>query len=140
MIEFISDSIKSTSEFAKQIALKVKSGDVILLFGDLGAGKTTFTKCLCKCLGVTNTVTSPTFTIMNQHKGKDFLINHFDMYRLESKDEAIELGFDEILGSKGCICVVEWPERCLSIFPENSIKIYVESLGETKRKFKVEGL
>lgn len=140
MLEFVSKSVEETEKIAEQISKKIKKGDVILLFGNLGAGKTTFTKSLCHNLGVDETVTSPTFTILNEHKAKDFIVYHFDMYRVESLENAYELGFDEIINGGDGVCVVEWPEMCSGLFPENCVKIYIEYLGQDCRKFKVEGL
>ena len=96
-MEVVIKNLKQTSKFAKRFARTLKGGEKILLNGDLGAGKTTFTKHLAKSLGVKDEVTSPSFTILKQYNSKKFKINHFDLYRIESEDELIEIGFQEFL-------------------------------------------
>lgn len=135
-MEFISNSLEETTEFAKRFASTLKSGDVVLLTGDLGAGKTTFVKAVAKELGFSGLVTSPTFTLLNEYNAK-FPIYHFDMYRLKSATEAIESGLDEILrGSEG-VCFVEWPQKVAGILPEKSIMLDIKVLGQNSRQFTV---
>lgn len=135
-MEFISNNLEETTEFAKRFASTLKSGDVVLLTGDLGAGKTTFVKAVAKELGFTGLVTSPTFTLLNEYNAK-FPIYHFDMYRLKSATEAIESGLDEILrGSEG-VCFVEWPQKVAGILPEKNIMLDIQVLGQNSRKFTV---
>ena len=105
-ITYISRSLEDTSYLAGKIAEKLKGGEVILLSGDLGAGKTTFTKFLAKHLGVEELVTSPTFTFMKEYKGR-LSLYHFDMYRAADEDELYELGLNEYLYMNG-VCVIEW--------------------------------
>ena len=125
MKEYISNSIEETFEIAKEIARKVSIPSVILLEGDLGAGKTHFVKGFAKALGYNDIVNSPTFTIMNEYIGGKSPIYHFDMYRLSSMDEAVSLGFmqyfdlDELDG----ISLVEWPNNVEGIFPNKIVKI-----------------
>ncbi len=138
-MEFISNSLEDTVKFAKIIASKLKKGNIILLFGDLGSGKTTFTKSLAKELGVKEIVTSPTFTIMNEYEGV-VPIYHFDMYRIETLSEIEELGFSDIINSGEGICIIEWPECCIEILPSDCIKIKISTLETNKRKFEVEGI
>jgi len=138
MNNFISHSLKDTEKFAKKFAEKLENGNVVLLYGDLGAGKTTLCKSIIKALGYNGVVTSPTFTILNEYQGKILSIHHFDMYRLESIDEAVEIGADEILKSGQGICLIEWPEKLAGILSKDAIKIYIESIDENTRKFKVE--
>ena len=135
-MEFISESVQDTQEFAKQFASTLKSGDVVLLTGDLGAGKTTFVKAVAKELGYDGLVTSPTFTLLNQYNGK-MPIYHFDMYRLKSSAEAIECGLDEILCNGEGVCFVEWPQKVASIIPEKNIMLDIVVLDTNKRKFRV---
>lgn len=135
-MEFISESVQDTQEFAKQFASTLKSGDVVLLTGDLGAGKTTFVKAVAKELGYDGLVTSPTFTLLNQYNGK-MPIYHFDMYRLKSSAEAIESGLDEILCNGEGVCFVEWPQKVASIIPEKNIMLDIVVLDTNKRKFRV---
>lgn len=104
---FISRGIADTERLASIVAGKLKGGDVILLNGEMGAGKTAFTKCLAKRIGVRDIVTSPTFTFMKEYKGDRFALYHFDMFRAEDEDELYELGLNDYLYMNG-ICVIEW--------------------------------
>lgn len=138
-MEFISNSIDETKGFAKTLAGSLQDGDVLLFYGDLGAGKTTLIKMLAEYLGVKDEVTSPTFTLLNEYNGK-FKIHHFDMYRLKDSNEAIESGLDEIINSGYGICFIEWPEKVASILPSNAKIVKISVLGEFERKFEVIGL
>lgn len=135
-MEFESNSLEETAEFAATYAATIREGDVIALFGDLGAGKTTFTKSLCRALGYAGEVTSPTFTLLNEYAGR-LPIFHFDMYRLKSPSEAVDSGLDEILRAGEGVCIVEWPENLGSLLPPCR-KITITKLGETARKFVTE--
>ena len=135
-MEFISNSLEDTARFANEYAATIREGDVICLYGDLGAGKTTFTKALCLALGFAGEVTSPTFTLCNEYSGR-MPIYHFDMYRLKSPSEAIDSGLDEILRAGNGVCIVEWPENLGSLLPPCR-KITITKLGETSRKFTTE--
>lgn len=106
VIRYCSHGLKDTAYLAQKIADKLNGGEVILLNGQLGAGKTTFTKCLAKSLGVEDTVTSPTFAFMKEYNGR-LPLYHFDLYRVADEDELYELGLNEYLYMDG-VCVVEW--------------------------------
>jgi tRNA threonylcarbamoyl adenosine modification protein YjeE len=131
---FISKSIADTYYLAKKLANELNGGEVITLEGDLGAGKTTFTKGLAIALGIAgDSVTSPTFTIMKEYIGK-LKLYHFDMYRIEKADELAELGIDEVINEKDGVSVIEWNKfDNLS----NVIKIKIERVNETTRKFTI---
>ena len=135
-MEFISRSLDDTKEIASQFAQTLHNGDVVLFYGDLGAGKTTFIKSLCFALGVRDEVTSPTFTILNEYTGK-LPIHHFDMYRLKDANEAIESGLDEILRYGDGVCLVEWPEKVVGILPENAKIIKITILDDNSRKLEI---
>ena len=122
-----------------QLAEELRPGDVILLEGPLGAGKSELTRGIAKGLGVTETVTSPSFTILNVYESGRCPLYHFDWYRLESADELYELGLDEYLGGDG-IAVVEWAERCPEALPEKTIRIRLETTGEESRRIESEDL
>ncbi len=138
-MEFISKSEKDTIKLAKKFEKKLKGGEVVVLNGDLGAGKTTFTKALCKALKVKENVTSPTFTLMNIYTSGRLPLYHFDMYRIEDESEAEELGLNDYFYSNG-VCMIEWAQNIKHILPKNLITINIEKLGETSRKFEILGM
>lgn len=129
------DGIKETEALAKKFASKLKAGDVVLLNGDLGAGKTTFTQFVFKFLGVKDVVSSPTFAILKSYNGK-FKLHHFDTYRITT-EEAIEAGFDEILNDKKSVIFIEWSETIAPLLPKKCIVINIKTLSETKREFEI---
>ena len=136
-MEVFIKNLKNTQKFAKAFAKTLKGGERILLNGDLGAGKTTFTKFLAKSLGVKDEVTSPSFTILKQYKGKILKINHFDLYRIEDISELREMGFEEFLTpEKDEILLIEWGERA-NLQGEEFIDITIEKVDESKRLIKV---
>ena len=121
--------VKNTGELekvAKSLAGMLKESPIALFFGEMGAGKTTFIKSLCKELGSEDVVTSPTFSIINDYSLKDgSLIHHFDFYRIKSVEEAYDLGYEEYFYS-GEICLVEWPQLIESLLPESYIKVTID--------------
>lgn len=131
-MKFVSHSVKDTYAFAKKVTDKLKGGEVIILRGDLGAGKTTFTKGLAKALGVEETVTSPTFTYVKEYYGR-LPLYHFDMYRVADADEVYELGLEEYF-YKGGVVVVEWNK-----FDDvkDPLVIDVKAVGEGVREFEI---
>ena len=137
-MEFISRSAEETMQFANDFASNLKGGEVISLSGDLGAGKTVFSKGVAKGLGVKETVVSPTFTIMCQYLSGRLNLYHFDMYRLSSGLEAEEFGFSEYIQNPNSVSLIEWSENVQSILPKNMIKITIEKIDENSRKIKVE--
>ena len=128
-------NLKQTAVLAKKFAKTLVGGSVILLSGHLGAGKTTFTKSLFKALGVKEEVTSPTFTLLKEYKTKKFELNHFDMYRIENENEALEFGVLDYFNNKNAINVVEWYQKIDGLIPENCILIKINKLGEFEREF-----
>ena len=116
----VTNSAAETRALGERLAKQLKAGDVILLEGELGAGKSELARGVAKGLGVQETVTSPSFTILNVYESGRIPLYHFDWYRLESAEELYELGMDEYLGGDG-IALVEWPERCPDAVPEGSI-------------------
>ena len=133
----IVNGLKDTKRLAKNFAKIFKGGEVVLLGGDLGAGKTTFTKAVLKCLGVKDEVTSPTFTIMREYSGKKFKIYHFDMYRLSGGQEAKEFGLEDYIYSKNrnSIVFIEWPENISDILVGDFIRVDISIIDDTKRQF-----
>lgn len=138
MDKIVINSLKETKVFAKKFAKLLTGGEIILLSGDLGAGKTTFTRCVLKELGVKDDVTSPTFTIMREYKAKKFSIYHFDMYRLGSGEEAREFGLEDYIYSndKNSIVFIEWAENVKDILNGKFIEINI-SLDDNKRIFEI---
>ena len=112
-----------TWEVAKQFAATLKSGDVVCLEGDLGAGKTTFTQGLCAALGAKRAVTSPTFCIVSEHPADAFLVVHMDLYRLHDEDDVLQIGWEDYL-ARGAVLVVEWPDRAGSLIPSDAKHIH----------------
>lgn len=124
-------SQQETEIVAERLAALLTPPDVVLLEGDLGAGKTTFTKALAKGLGVKRNVNSPTFTILKQYEGEQYAFNHLDVYRLADSDE--DIGWDEIFYGDA-ISVVEWAHLIEENLPEEYMEIRIIYSGETSRK------
>ena len=134
-MKFESNSLEQTKAIAKKFALGLKKGDVVLLNGDLGAGKTTFTQFVFAFLGVKDVVNSPTFAILKTYQGR-FTLNHFDTYRI-STEEAIEAGFDEVINDKNCINFIEWSENVAPLLPKTFKQVNITILDENKRIFEI---
>ncbi|RSL29288.1 tRNA (adenosine(37)-N6)-threonylcarbamoyltransferase complex ATPase subunit type 1 TsaE [Salibacterium salarium] len=130
MLHYKSTSPEDTAKIAGIIGRHLESGDILTLTGDLGAGKTHFTKGLAAALGVERIVNSPTFTIIKEYNGR-LPLYHMDVYRLD-EEEADELGIEEYLESEG-ICVIEWPEKIKDILPEDRLEITITRENETNR-------
>jgi len=128
-------NIEQTKKLANDFAAKLKGGEVVLLNGDLGAGKTTFTQFVFKALGVKDVVNSPTFAILKSYQGK-FFLHHFDTYRITT-EEAIESGFDEILEEKESVKFIEWSENIKELLLEKCIVINIKYLDENKREIEI---
>ena len=129
----VTHSASETQALGKRLAEQLRAGDVILLEGELGAGKSELARGVAKGLGVQETVTSPSFTILNVYESGSVPLYHFDWYRLESAEELYELGMDEYLGGDG-IALVEWPGRCPDAVPEDCLRICIEATGENTRR------
>ncbi|MBM7583094.1 tRNA threonylcarbamoyladenosine biosynthesis protein TsaE [Caldicoprobacter guelmensis] len=112
----------------------LKAGDIVLLYGGLGAGKTVFTKGIALGLGSQDMVTSPTYTLMHTYKGK-VPIYHFDLYRLSGPDEVLDLGYEEFFYGDG-VTIVEWPERLEYLCPQEHLSVRIE-MGENSQSRKV---
>lgn len=139
MKKFISKNQKQTNEIAKEFVKSLKKGDIVLLKGDLGAGKTTFVKGVVKALqGDENNVTSPTFTILNEYDLQQFSIYHFDLYRLSDPNELCNIGYEEYFYGDG-VCFVEWPERAEEFFDKNVKVVQINKLGENQREIVLQG-
>lgn len=138
-IKVTSNSEEVTKQIAKKYALSINAPCVISLVGDLGAGKTTFAKGFAEGLGVDDIITSPTFTIMNEYQGSKFPLYHFDMYRLNGKEEAINCGFEEyfdLTKLKGVV-LVEWAENVKGLLPALHIEIKFKKVDENTREISI---
>lgn len=123
-------SLQETENLANALANKIQPGMLITLSGDLGAGKTTFTKFLGKALGVKKNINSPTFTILKVYQGK-FPIYHMDVYRMEGISQ--DLGFDEYFDGDG-LCIVEWPDFIAEQLPEERLEITIKRIDDDERE------
>lgn len=131
MYEIITNTEETTIDLGEKLALLLSPGDVVTLEGDLGTGKTTFTKGLATGLGVKRHVSSPTFTIIKEYEG-ELPLYHMDVYRLENSEE--DIGFDEYFHGEG-ITVVEWPQFIASFLPGEYLEVKLASIDEKSRKF-----
>lgn len=133
-------SLNDIEEMAKEIWEAMKSSRVLAFHGPMGSGKTTFIHALCDVKNVRDTVGSPTFSIINEYefseKGKEKMIYHIDLYRLKDEQEAIQAGIEDCLYSDH-ICLVEWPEKILSLLPEDTLHIYLTIVDETTRQLRL---
>lgn len=136
-MEFISHSPEETEQFAYELATKISAPQVICLTGDLGAGKTAFTRGFARYFGIDKGVSSPTFIIMHRYTGTE-VINHYDLYRLNDYDELLDIGFEEQIESG--ISLIEWPDSFMEYLPENKIVIRITRLGDSDRRIVVEGI
>ena len=130
------NSAAETRALGEQLARRLQPGDTVILEGELGAGKSELARGIARGLGVTETVTSPSFTILNVYESGRCPLYHFDWYRLENEEELYELGMDEYLGGDG-VAVVEWAERCPDAVPEKRIRIRLEVTGEETRRIEI---
>ena len=124
MDTFISHSEEETKEFAKNFASKLSCGDIVVLSGDLGSGKTKFTEGFLEYFGLSSQISSPTFTIVNEYNANNLNIYHFDVYRLHSSNEFYAIGGPDYF--ENGICIIEWGEIIEDILPPNYIKITFE--------------
>lgn len=125
-------------ELGKKLSAELGGGDVILLTGELGAGKTVFCKGVARGLGIAVPVVSPTFTLMNEYFGTTKFC-HFDAYRLSGEEEAYGAGLSDFIGNESCICAVEWWENIAGMFCGlNTIKVTIEKCGNDQRKVRIE--
>lgn len=113
-----------TRQFGEALARELKPGDILALVGDLGTGKTTLTKYIAREFGIMQAITSPTFTIICEYTDGRLPLYHFDVYRLNSADEMLELGYEEYFFGDG-VCIIEWADKIEELLPENTKTIYI---------------
>ena len=136
-MEYITHSPEETEKIGAALAQKLNAGTVIAYRGDLGAGKTAFTRGLARGLGCRETVTSPTYTIVNEYLGGRLPLFHFDMYRLSSADDLFDIGWEDYL-DRGGVCAVEWSENIAEAMA-GAVTVAIEKLGENTRRITIEG-
>ena len=136
-MDFITHSPEETEKIGEALAKSLQPGTVLAYRGDLGAGKTAFTRGLARGLGCKETVTSPTYTIVNEYLGGRLPLFHFDMYRLASSDDLWDIGWEDYLDREG-VCAVEWSENVADAM-ENAVTVTIEKLGENTRRITIEG-
>lgn len=136
MVSIVADSLDALPQAAQQFISNMGNARVFAFYGNMGAGKTTFIKALCECLGVTDTVTSPTFAIVNEYEGRE-RVYHFDFYRIRRIEEAYDLGFEEYCYS-GHLCFIEWPELIEDLLPEDTVRVNIEALADGSRRITME--
>ena len=139
-MEFVTNSERETEELGARLAGRLEQGAVIAFTGDLGAGKTAFTRGLARGLGISDRVTSPTFTIVNEYEGGRLPLFHFDMYRLGSADELFHIGWEDYL-ARGGVCAVEWSENIADALEEGTISVKIcRGDSDSRRVIAVEGV
>jgi tRNA threonylcarbamoyladenosine biosynthesis protein TsaE len=120
------EHIKDLNKIAKRLISEFPGERIFAFYGKMGAGKTTFIQSVCKALGSEDTVTSPTFALINEYKtGDRQSVFHFDFYRIKNMEEAFDLGYEDYLYS-GSYCLIEWPELIEPLLPENIVKVKIE--------------
>jgi tRNA threonylcarbamoyladenosine biosynthesis protein TsaE len=131
-MKIIVNCISELKSVALQLIQYKKNKNIICFYGEMGVGKTTFIKEICKNLLVDDNVSSPTFSIVNQYKTKENkIIYHFDFYRLENEEEAYDMGYEEYFFQND-LCLIEWPEKIEGLIPEDIIKVILTKKGEQR--------
>ena len=139
-VEFVTNSKLETEELGARLAARLEPGAVVAFTGDLGAGKTAFTRGLARGLGIPDRVTSPTFTIVNEYEGGRLPLFHFDMYRLASSEELFDIGWEDYL-VRGGVCAVEWSENVSDALEEDVISVEIcRGEADSRRIIHIEGV
>jgi tRNA threonylcarbamoyladenosine biosynthesis protein TsaE len=138
MDDYFSKSVEDTENFAAEFSKKLTGNEIIAMYGDLGAGKTSFTRGLARGLEVEETISSPTFAIVNEYSGI-YPLYHFDMYRIENWDDLESIGFFDYINNG--VIIIEWSENIEGALPSEVIKVYIDKTDkENERIIKVEGM
>ena len=130
MAIFLSGSEKATIEYAKEYAANLKGGDVVILDGEMGVGKTVFAKGVALGLGIKDEILSPTYAYMNDYSGK---LYHYDCYRLKSGEQAVELGLTDYFDGNG-VCLIEWAENIKDVLPKNCKRVTIKRITASNRE------
>ncbi len=128
----VTEDAEGTRMLGERLSRRLGPGDVVALYGPLGSGKTTITQGICRGLGVRQVVNSPTFTLVNEYRGR-CPVYHLDCYRLEGSDDLLELGCEEYFYGDG-VCLVEWAEKAAGVLPRRRIEVHLEPAGENRRE------
>ena len=139
---YLCESIEDTQKVAKNLAKKTPPGSVIGLIGELGAGKTTFTKGFAKQMGVKDHVTSPTFKLVSEYKGKKYVLNHVDAYRMEGPIDFLNIGGEEYLTSKNSITIIEWADLLIDLLSSETITVHFKriKIPRESRRIEIKGI
>lgn len=139
MAEFITNSVAETEKIAEQLGRIVPANSVIAMFGDLGAGKTAFTRGFARGMGIDCDVSSPTFALVNEYRGNKNTLYHFDMYRISGWDDLYSTGYFDYLDTGACL-IIEWSENIESVLPDNCIKVNITKTENfTERNIEITG-
>lgn len=131
------DSLNDLPEVAAAVIESLEGRNIVALRGEMGAGKTTLITEICNALGVKDTVTSPTFALVNEYRDRDDNpVFHFDFYRINKIEEAFDLGYEEYFDS-GKLCLIEWPEQIESLLPDNIMTVRIEIIDKDSRRFTI---
>lgn len=136
-MQFITHSAEETEALGERLAQTLTGGEVVAYFGELGAGKTAFTRGLARGLGISMRVTSPTYTIVNEYSGGRLPLFHFDMYRLDSSEELFDIGWEDYL-ARGGVVAVEWSENVTDAL-DGAITVRIEKTAADERRITIEG-
>ena len=130
------DNLEHIHAAARDFIAAMGEGTVFAFYGHMGAGKTTFIKAVCECLGVEDVINSPTFAIVNEYRAESGeLIYHFDFYRIKKLEEVYDMGYEDYFYS-GALCFIEWPELVEELLPEDAVKVYIEENADGTRTIK----
>ena len=135
-------SVEETQNLAKKLAKKISQGSIISLIGDLGTGKTTFTKGFAKQLGIEDHVTSPTFKLVSEYQGEKYKLYHIDAYRMDGPNDFLNIGGEEYLSSKKNITIIEWGDLLMDLLPEKTITVNFTRIKSPKesRRIQIRGI
>jgi tRNA threonylcarbamoyladenosine biosynthesis protein TsaE len=138
-LQVTTESSDQTERLGEVLGAWMQAGDVILLHGDLGAGKTTLTKGIARALGVQDTVSSPSFALVNEYALPALRLYHLDLYRLNDPADLESIGFAELTSAEDGIAIVEWPERAGAMLPDRYLLVEIDHAGEGRRDVRVSG-
>jgi len=135
---FYCQSVKETQDLAKKLARNIVPGSIISLIGNLGTGKTTFTKGFARQIGIKDHITSPTFKLISEYQGEKYKLNHIDAYRMNGPEDFLNIGGEEYLMSKNSITIIEWGDLLIDILSSNTITVNFERIKSLKESRKIE--